>query len=244
MTDTAIKNHEELWPGYIPMETDPELMEFFGNWAFDEVTGFGNIDSKTRVMMILASTIADGAMTEFGLFVNAALNVAVTPVEIKEIVYHAIPYVGVARTVEFLIAANKILTENGAKLPLENQSTTTPENRYESGLEIQKKLYADQIDKMDNLPANQLHFLKFLTANCFGDYYTRKGLDLQTKELLTFSMLATMGNQEPELKAHIQGNLNVGNTVETLISVLTQLLPYIGYPRTFSALKCLNEINA
>jgi 4-carboxymuconolactone decarboxylase len=60
-------------------------------------------------------------------------------------------------------------------------------------------------------PTNQLHIQKYLSANCFGDYLTRKGLDVRTRELLTFSMILSLGGCEPQLKGHIQGNLNIGN---------------------------------
>jgi len=60
ITETALKNHEELWPDYKSraMQTDPELIELFDNFAFDEVVSYGNLDIKIRVMMILGSTIA------------------------------------------------------------------------------------------------------------------------------------------------------------------------------------------
>jgi alkylhydroperoxidase/carboxymuconolactone decarboxylase family protein YurZ len=43
----------------------------------------------------------------------------------------------------------------------------------------------------------------------------------KTRELLTFSMLAALGGAEPQLKGHIEGDLNVGNDKEKLISVVT-----------------------
>jgi 4-carboxymuconolactone decarboxylase len=89
--------------------------------------------------------------------------------------------------------------------------------------------------------ADQAHIQDFLSANCFGDHYTRKGLDLKTRELLTFAMLLSMGGCEPQLKGHIQGNVNVGNGKEVLLATITQLLPYVGYPRTLNAIKCLND---
>jgi len=99
------------------------------------------------------------------------------------------------------------------------------------------------IDKMyEASPKNQLHIQHYLSANCFGDYYTRTGLDVKTRELLTYSMLISMGGTESQVKGHIVGNLKVGNNKETLLSLTTQLLPYIGYPRTLNALNCLNEI--
>ena len=78
--------------------------------------------------------------------------------------------------------------------------------------------------------------------NCFGDYVTRGGLDTKMRELLTFSILLSLGGCEPQLKGHIRGNLNVGNDKRTLLTVITQLLPYVGYPRSLNAIACLNEV--
>jgi len=245
ISETAHKNHEELWPDYKSraMQTDPELIELFDNFAFDEVISYGNLDTKTRVMMILGSTIACQAQGEYKMMVNAALNVGVTPVEVKEILYQSVPYVGIAKVVDFIYITNEIFTERGISLPLEGQSTTTPETRFEKGLEVQKAIFGEIIDKMyDASPANQLHIQKYLSANCFGDYYTRKGLGLKTRELLTFSIILSLGGCEPQLKGHIQGNLNVGNDKQILLSTVTQLLPYIGYPRTINAIRCINEV--
>jgi 4-carboxymuconolactone decarboxylase len=245
MTETAHKNHEELFPDYISKvkATDPELIEVFDNFAFDDVLAYGNLDTKTRVMMILASTIASQALSEFKMMMNAALNVGVTPVEIKEIVYQSEPYVGIAKVLDFIHATNEILVSRGISLPLEGQSTTTRETRLEKGLEVQKKIFGEMIDRMYNeSPKDQIHFQKYLSANCFGDFITRNGLDLKTRELITFSMLIALGGAEAQIKGHIQGNVNMGNDKPVLLAVITQLLPYVGYPRTLNAIKCLNEV--
>jgi 4-carboxymuconolactone decarboxylase len=245
LTVTAVKNHEELWPDYKSKasQTDPELIEVFDNFAFDEVISHGNLDTKSRVMVIMASTIASQALLEYKMFVNAALNIGITPIEIKEVLYQSVPYVGIAKVIDFIYVTNEILTERGIVLPLEGHSTTTRENRMVKGLELQKAIFGSVIDKMyQQSPGDLLHFQRLLSANCFGDYLTRTGLDIKTRELLTFSMLITMGGAESQVKGHIQGNLNVGNTREKLISLITQLLPYIGYPRSLNAISCLNEI--
>ncbi|HEX8022832.1 carboxymuconolactone decarboxylase family protein, partial [Mucilaginibacter sp.] len=127
--------------------------------------------------------------------------------------------------------------------PLEGQSTTTPETRYDKGLAVQKSIFGEAIDKMyQDAHDDQKHLQKYLSDNCFGDYYTRTGLDIKTRELVTFSVLIALGGVEPQVKGHVQGNLNVGNNRQTLINVTTQLLPYIGYPRTLNAIKCINEV--
>ena len=244
---TAHKNHESLFPNRKSTLaiTDPELIEVFDNFAFDEVLGYGNLDARTRLMVILASMIAGQALGEYRVMLGGALNVGVTPIEVKEIVYQAVPYVGIAKVYDFILATNEILESRGVKLPLERQSTTSPETRFEEeGLRVQKFIFGEGIEKRSQeAPANQIHIERYLSANCFGDYLTRKGLDLKTRELLTFSMLLALGGCEPQLKGHIQGNLNLGNTKDVLLSVITQLLPYVGYPRMLNAIRCLNEVS-
>jgi len=174
---------------------------------------------------------------------GGALNIGVTPVEAKEIVYQAVPYCGIARVLDFIHATNEVLETRGVKLPLEGQSTTSPETRYGKGLALQKAIFGEMIEKMHaESPQDQIHIQKYLTDNCFGDYYTRRGLDIRMRELLTFSMILSLGGCESQLKAHIQGNANIGNGKETLLNVVTQLLPYVGYPRALNAIRCINEV--
>jgi 4-carboxymuconolactone decarboxylase len=245
ISETARKNHEELFPNHKSTlkVTDPELIEVFDNFAFDEVLRYGNLDTRTRLIVILGSMIASQALGEYKVMLGGALNVGVTPIEVKEIVYQAVPYVGIAKGFDFIHATNEILASRGIKLPLEGQSTTSPETRFEKGLSLQKEIFGDTIDKMyQSSPENQRHIQEYLSANCFGDYVTRSGLDIKTRELLTFSMLLSLGGCEPQLKGHIQGNINIGNGKELLLSVVTQLIPYVGYPRALNAIRCINEV--
>jgi 4-carboxymuconolactone decarboxylase len=246
ITEEARRNHEELFPGHVStlQVTDPELIEYFDNFAFDEVLGHGNLDARTRLMVQLASMIASQALGEYRVMLGAALTVGVTPIEIKEIVYQAVPYVGMAKVFDFIHTTNEVLTEHGVELPLPGQSTTTPADRAEKGLAVQKAIVgAEVIDRMyASAPDDEMHFQHYLSANCFGDHLTRAGIDVATRELLTFSMLVSLGGCEPQVKGHVTANLNVGNDRAVLIDVVTQLLPYIGYPRTLNALRVVNEV--
>lgn len=245
ISEKAKETHDELFPNYQSSlgVTDPELVEVFGNFAFDEVLAYGNLDHRTRMMVILASLIASQALGEFKIMLTGALNIGVTPIEVKEVVYQAVPYVGIGKTYEFIYATNEILESRGVKLPLEGQSTSNPETRRQRGLEVTNEIFGPVLENMkENSPENQKHFADYLAGNCFGDFVVRNGVDLKTRELLTFSMLMSLGGCESQLKGHTQGNLNVGNDKETLLSVITQLLPYVGYPRTLNALAVLNEV--
>jgi 4-carboxymuconolactone decarboxylase len=194
-------------------------------------------------MVQLAALIGCQALREYRVMLGAALANGVTPVEAREIVYQAIPYAGMAKVFDFIHATNDILSERGVQLPLDRQATTTPATRAEKGRAIQEQTVgADRVERMYASAAeDELHLQQFLSANCFGDYYTRTGIDVPTRELLTFAMLAALGGCDPQVRGHVAANLNVGNDRQTLLSVITALLPFIGYPRTLNALAAINE---
>ncbi|MGD0635863.1 MAG: carboxymuconolactone decarboxylase family protein [Beijerinckiaceae bacterium] len=244
----AQKSHDELFPDHVSTlaVTDPELIETFDNFAFDEVLAHGNLDARTRLMVQLASIIACQALREYRVMLGAALTVGVTPVEVKEIVYQAVSYVGMAKVFDFIHATNEVLAERGIELPLLPQSTTTPETRVEKGIAVQKQIIGNELvaKLYASSPADQLHIQRYLSANCFGDNYTRTGLDVAMRELLTFSMLVSLGGCDPQVKGHVAANLHVGNDRTKLIDVLTQLLPFIGYPRTLNGLRAVDEVAA
>jgi 4-carboxymuconolactone decarboxylase len=244
MTEAAKRSHQHLFPGHVSTlaVTDPELIELFDNWAFDEVQDAAPMDLHLRMMVQLAALIACQAVNEYRVMLGAALQVGVTPVGAKEVLYQAIPYVGMGRAFDFLHATNDVLRERGVALPLPGLATTDARNRFEHGREAQKRIFGDRIEQMAvQAPQDQAHIQRFLAANCFGDFYTRDGLDLATRELLTFAMLAALGGCEPQLAGHVAGNVAMGNQRALLVVVLTQLLPFIGYPRTLNALRVVNE---
>jgi 4-carboxymuconolactone decarboxylase len=248
LSEGARRNHDELFPDHVSTlrVTDPEFIEYFDNFAFDEVLRYGSLDTKTRLMVQLASMIACQALSEYRVMLGAALTVGVTPVEVKEIVYQAVPYVGMAKVFDFIHSTNDVLADHGIQLPLEGQSTTTPETREEKGLVVEKQIVgADVVDHLyASASADEIHFQHLLSANCFGDHYTRTGIDVRTRELLTFAMLVSLGGCEPQARGHVAANLNAGNDRGVLLSVITQLLPFIGYPRTLNALRVISEVTS
>lgn len=246
ISDAARRNHDELFPDHASTlaVTDPELIEVFDNFAFDEVLAYGDLEPRVRLMTQLAAIIACQAVGEYRAMLGAALTIGVTPVEVKEVVYQAVPYVGLAKVFDFLHATNDVLRQRGIALPIAGQSTTAPDTRFEVGRDVQKQIIgADKFDALYASAADDvIHMQRYLTANCFGDYVGRSGLDIKTRELLTFSMLVAMGGADPQVKGHVAANLNVGNDRAALLTVLTQLLPFIGYPRTLNGLNAVNEI--
>ena len=64
---------------------------------------------------------------------------------------------------------------------------------------------------------------------------------LRRESLLPFAFLAAQGGCEPQLTAHAAGNMNLGTDRDYLIRVVSQILPYIGYPRSLNAISCVNK---
>lgn len=220
-------------------ETDPEFMERFEHFAEKEVPGEEGqqLDDRTRYMAILATLLGCQGTAEFQEILQKALDAGVTPVEAKEIIYQATAYLGMGRVRPFLTLANEILEDRGVKLPLEGQATTTYADRLEKGAQAQVTMFGDQMKEA----WKNGHINRWLAANCFGDYYTRKGLELAQREMITFCFLAAQGGCEPQLTSHAKGNMNMGNDKEFLIKVVSQCLPYIGYPRSLNAIACINK---
>lgn len=223
-------------------ETDPEFVERFSNFAFDEVVNSAELDGKTRFLAILATLLGCQGIDGFRVMLPAALNFGVTPVEAKEVVYQAVAYLGIGRVMPFLNAANEIFRARGVQLPLEGQARTTAENRLQAGEQAQIDIFGEgmrgfaETGRDTNGQVN-----KWLVDNCFGDYYTRGGLDYKQREMITFCFLAAQGGCEPQLTSHAAANMRVGNGREFLIQIVSQCLPYIGYPRSLNALRCVND---
>lgn len=220
-------------------KTDPEFAERFEHFAFREVVNEENqhLESSVRYMVILATLIGCGGVEAYKEMLSKVLDNGITPIVAKEIVYQATDYLGYGRMLPFLNATNEILIECGIKLPLDGQATTTLDNRLEKGIEAQAEIFGEHMKEAWKTS----HINRWLASNCFGDYYTRKGLDLAERELITFCFLMAQGGCEPQLIAHAKGNINMGNNKEFLIKVISQCLPYIGYPRSLNAITCVNK---
>lgn len=219
--------------------TDPEFAERFEYFAFTEVPNEENqqLDEKTRYMAILAALMGCQGVEAYKEMLPKALESGITPIAAKEIVYQAADYLGYGRMLPFLKVTNEIFTQQGIKLPLDDQATTDLENRLEKGIEAQAEIFGEQMREAWKAG----HINRWLASNCFGDYYTRNGLNLAERELITFCFLMAQGGCEPQLIAHSKGNMNMGNDRDFLIKVVSQCLPYIGYPRSLNAISCIGK---
>ena len=246
--DRVLKSKEkykQLFGNGVPAAygTDPDFQDILSRFIFGEVFYQGNLDDKQRELITLVVLTTNQTLPQLKAHVVAALNVGLTPVEIKEAVYQCAPYIGFPKTLNAINEVNEVFKAKNIALPIESQKTVEEENRFDKGLSVQVEIFGEIIAKMrEAAPENQKHMQDYLSSFCFGDFYTRGGLDLKTRELLTLCIISTLGGCESQVKSHVIGNKNVGNDKETLITAITHCLPYMGFPRTLNALACVNEI--
>ncbi len=90
---------------------------------------------------------------------------------------------------------------------------------------------------LKGLSANNPALARLLVEFPFAEVYTRPGLDLKTREMLTVAALTVLGYAQAELKDHIRGSLNVGCTRDEILEIILQMAVYAGFPAALEAVK-------
>jgi len=225
------------------VENDPELMEILRRFIFGEVFYTCNLSDKQRELITIVSLTAQQTLSQLKSHIQAALNIGITPLEVREAIYQCAPFIGFPKTLNAVNAMNEVFTAKNIKLPLENEGTVNEANRFDKGLEIQTELYGNEIkENMKTLPDSLNETLpRFLTEMCFGDFYTRQVLDVKTRELLMLCVLVTI-NSQPQIKSHALGNIKAGNKKEILFAAMVQCIPYIGFPAAINAINIIKSL--
>jgi len=222
---------------------DPELMNILQRFIFGEVFFIGNLSDTTRELITITALATNQTLPQLRAHTNGALNIGVKPIEIREVIYSLAPFIGYPKVLNALDTVNSVFKGRGIKLPLENQATVADNERFNKGKEIQTPLYGEGMKQnMKDLPGEFADAVpRILTESCFGDFYTRNGLDIKTRELMIFCSLVSLGGADRQLGSHAVGNMKVGNDKETLLSALIQLYPYIGFPRIANAIYAIKD---
>ncbi len=113
---------------------------------------------------------------------------------------------------------------------------------YERGLAIRRKVLGDAHVDRAGANANDLtrDFQRYITEAAWGSVWTRPGLDVRTRSMLTIAMLAALGRHE-ELVLHVRATRNTGVTREEIVEIVIQCAVYAGVPAANAALRCVEE---
>ncbi len=242
-SERADKIYEQLFLSKRTVgSTDPEFMEILQRNIFGDVFYTGNLNNGERELITVAALATMQTLPQLKAHVGAALNVGNSPLAIRETIYQCAPFIGFPRTLNAVGVFNEVVQERNIKLPLPDAGTTTDGNRHEKGLAIQTNLYGNEVKKaMASLPGEYKDIVPdTLTDFCFGDFYTRRGLTIKQRELLSLVVLTALG-AEKQLKAHVVGALKAGNDKETLLAAMVQAVPYVGLANAMTTVNLIKE---
>ena len=242
----SAEKYEQLFgsppdPGAGP---DPELMAILRHVIFGEVFHIGGLDDRTRELITVVVLVTNQTLAAAAIPHSGGAERGCAAVEIREAVYQCAPFLGFPKTLNGVAVINEVFAERGITLPLADQATVTEDERFERGQAIQHPLYGDEIrDNLAGLPEELRGVVpRLLTEFCFGDFYTRAGLDVAQRELLVLCLLAALGGVDVQLRGHAAGNLKAGNSVKVQTAAMIHCLPYIGFPRALNAIRAINQL--
>jgi 4-carboxymuconolactone decarboxylase len=177
MTDREARAEETYARLFGPRDTsapdnDPEFGRILRTFIFGDVFATGDLNDATRELITVTVLATLNTLPQLKAHTRAALQVGITPVELREAVYQLAPFIGFPRTLNAVAALNEVFDAHGIPLPLPPQTTTTDSDRYARGRAIQAPLYGTEIaDELADEPLAGV-MPKFLTEFCFGDLYT------------------------------------------------------------------------
>ena len=120
-----------------------------------------------------------------------------------------------------------------------------PDGRFERGWDTVNKINAEGARRQwEALTAVSPDFARWIVESAYCDVLSRPQLGLRDREIATLAALAALGNAPTQLKAHIEGALNVGLTRDEIVEVLMQMAVYAGVPAAINALQTAGEVFA
>ena len=113
------------------------------------------------------------------------------------------------------------------------------------GMEVRTKLFGEKAAQDGDTFLRNFDegFATFLNEQLFGTIWTRPGLPIKLRSLLTMTALMALG-RGPELRLHMRGALNLGIPPEEIKELIVHVSQYSGVPTAIEAIRAFNEVTA
>jgi 4-carboxymuconolactone decarboxylase len=119
------------------------------------------------------------------------------------------------------------------------------EDRFARGWRTVRQINAPAAQRQwDELSALFPDFARYVVESAYCDVLARPALPLREREIATVAALTVLGNAPGQLKAHVEGALNVGVTRAEICEVVMQMAVYGGVPAAINAMKIVGEVFA
>ncbi|MGM9484867.1 carboxymuconolactone decarboxylase family protein [Roseateles sp. NT4] len=223
----------------------PDLARLAIEFAYGELYPRPHLDLCQRQLVTVSALSALGGLEpQLRFHAAGALNVGCTPRQLVELMIHLVIYAGFPAALNGTAVLRQVFEERGVQ---PETSVSSPAggsgSSYDAGLDALKSIDGEVGERViASLKDIAPDLGRFIVDFAFGQIYTRAGLDLQQRELVTVAALAAMGSASPQFKVHAQGFLNVGGTQEQLIEVAIHLCAYAGFPRAINAALAIQEV--
>ena len=208
----------------------------------------GSLNPKQQNLVAISAQIAKGDLTSLKGNLNAGLDAGLTINEIKEAILHSYAYCGFPRSIRGLQTFMTVLDERKAKgikdVPGAEASPVTAEgNKYDRGKAILEKLTGvKETGPKKGYAAFAPAMEVFLKEHLFADIFERDVLSYIDRELVTISVISSIGAAEPMLRSHLNICLNLGLTAGQLQQFIDVVKPIIGKEKTLAAKNELSEV--
>lgn len=124
-----------------------------------------------------------------------------------------------------------------------NQHEEFNTDQFRKGLAVRREvLGAAYVDKSVQQVTDFMKPMQKITTEwCWGEVWTRPGLDRKTRSMLNLAMLTAL-NRPNEIRLHVRGAINNGVTTAQMQEVLLQACVYCGVPAALDAFKVALEV--
>src|SRR5690348_14465556 len=203
---------------------------------------------EQRSIVSIAALTAKGDSPKLKTALNAGLEAGLTINQIKEAIVHLYAYCGFPRSIRGLQTFMEVLDERKAKgINDRTGNNASPINeegsKYERGKRILGELtQTPQPDTLTGYSAFAPVIDTFLKEHLFADIFERDVLTWQERELVTVSVLSSIGGVEPMLQSHLKICLNVGLAPEQLQHFLDIIKSTAGEAEAKAAQSVLDEV--
>lgn len=115
--------------------------------------------------------------------------------------------------------------------------------RFQAGLEIRREVLGkEHVDRsLANVDAFSAPLQRLVTEYCWGEVWSRPGLERKTRSMLNLAMLSAL-NRTHEFKLHVRGALQNGVSREEILEVILQVAIYCGVPASLESSRAAQEV--
>ena len=209
-----------------------------------------SLSAKQQSIVLIAAYCATGELQKLKPALNEGLDAGLTVNEIKEVIVHLYAYCGFPRSIRGLQTFMEVLDERKAKGINDNTGAeASPVNQEPDIYERGKKVLGDLTKAPQDRPLSGYGAFApvidtFLKEHLFADIFERDVLTYAERELVTISVLSSIGGVEPMLRSHLNICMNLGLTPEQLNEFIEIIKAKVGKKEAKAAQAVLNEVHS